>query len=415
MNRTTKRFSTKRSGLLHLLGTGLVASAVLCVSGCQDQDNSTGAGGVAAVLGSKIPEDHDRDGEGHSTKKEIVPPKVSPTGPWPKAVAAETQYRFGRMRLNGPDQKHDFTITNSGEAPLKLVAGRPTCQCTKFTLDQTEIDPGKFATLTIEWQGKRETASFSHGGDILTNDPENDTIHFFVTGIIESSIVTRPTSPWFAGNITGQTPAIFEASLFTRVIPDLTIESVSAKTDYTTTEYLPMTNVELKTHDALCGWNFKVTVSPEFPVGSFKDRLTVEYSDDKAEDTRIWLTANRFGEIRFSAFGGTRFDQKRLLVKLGQFPAAKGCKAELMLTVNQEEFGHELKLLQVESNPKSLQISLKAIGSLTGPTARYRMMIGLPPGGMKLQRRKGMEGTVHCRTNHPRQDEFTIAVTFNAF
>ena len=176
-----------------------------------------------------------------------------------------------------------------------------------------------------------------------------------------------------------------------------------------------MTDVELKKLNALCGWNFKVTVSPEFPVGSFTDRLTVKYSDHKAEDTLISVRATRLGEIRFTPVSGTRFNPRQLVVKLGQFPAAKGRKAELMMVVNQENFNKELKLLETETDPKSLQVTLKPIGSLNGPTARYRLTINLPPGGMKRQRTNGTEGTIYCRTNHPRQDGFTLKVTFNAF
>ena len=403
---------TVQSGGLRLLGGWFIAPVLLFVSGCQEQHELTRAGDLTGVLATKDALGHAGD---DSTKGKVVRPKISSSGPWPKAVAAETDYRFGRMRLNGPNRKRDFTITNQGDAPLELVTGKATCQCTTFKLDRTEVEPGETATLTIEWQAKQESASFSHGGNVYTNDPENDTIHYSVTGIIESSIITKPESPWFAGNIVGQKSASFEATVFTRVIPDLTIESVSSTTEFTTTEHHPMSTLELNRLDAVCGWKLKVEVRPGFPVGRFEDMLTIVYGDNGADDTQIRVAANRFGAVRFSPVRGTRFNEKEMVIALGQFPAAKGRKAQLMLVVNQEDSDEELKLLEVESDPRSLRVSLEPIGNLRGVTARYRLTIAVPPGGMKLQRPRGKAGEIRCRTNHPTFDEFKLLVTFNSF
>src|SRR5258707_1379935 len=54
--------------------------------------------------------------------------KISPTGPYPKAVV-EANYDFGRMEV-GEERSHVYTIRNEGEAVLKIVNVGTTCQCT---------------------------------------------------------------------------------------------------------------------------------------------------------------------------------------------------------------------------------------------------------------------------------------------
>jgi len=414
MSSIEKEFSTNLFRSANSLAACFVTFVVLCLSGCEDPNESADSADLASSILTAAAEE-DTGNEDRSTKKEeISKPKVSTSGPWPKAVASERKFDFGRMRLDGPDQEHNFTISNEGDAPLELVAGKSTCQCTKFTLDRTSVGPGESATLTIKWQAKKKDPTFSHGGKVFTNDPDQNTLSFVVHGIIESSIITKPQRLWSVGNISGDAPGTMEASLFSRIIPSLTIEDVSAETDFASAEYVPMTDLELKTNEALSGWKFKVTVLPGFPVGKLDDTLTIAISELE-EDVKVSLQAVRPGDIRISPMRGTRFNSQQRIVSLGQFQAAKGHKAELMLIVNQENFDEELKFLEVESDPKSLRVSLEPIGKPSEVSARYRMTVEILPGGMRSQRSRGNEGTIRCRTNHPREKEIVIRARFNAF
>lgn len=398
-------------------GSGVTCSClivVLCLSGCDDGNDVPGPTGVSAALLSANAETQVVEDDHSAEQNEVVPPKVSPDGPWPRAVVPETTYDFGRMRLDGPDQKRQFQISNEGEAPLELVAGKSTCQCTKFTLDREVVGPGESATLTIEWQAKKLTQQFNHGGTVYTNDPEQTKLSFIVHGSIESSIVTKPQSVWSVGNIVGDEPGSVQATLFSRVIPKLTIEDVSAETEFTSVEYEPMTDVELETNDALCGWKFNVSVRPGFPVGKLDDMLTMSISELE-EDVQVAVQANRPSDIRIIATRGTLFSSEKRLLSMGQFQAAKGHKSELTLIVNRGNFNEELKFLEVESDPRSLRASLEPIGKPSEVWSRYRMTIEILPGGMRSQRSRGNEGTVRCRTNHPTEKEIVIKVRFNAF
>src|SRR5689334_21555935 len=58
-------------------------------------------------------------------------PKVNKdkSAPQPKAVIEETEFKFDCMEV-GEERSHAFVIRNEGQAPLEVVAGPTTCQCT---------------------------------------------------------------------------------------------------------------------------------------------------------------------------------------------------------------------------------------------------------------------------------------------
>ena len=392
-----------------------VVTGMMTISGCTDDSNQSG---LTSALNT-LADDHNRaddnktDHSKDDNSKDDENPVPSSTGPWPKAVTQETNYDFNRMRL-GSKKDYEFTIKNEGDAPLKLKTGDPTCKCTKFKLSATEIAPGESETLLIEWHGKFATKAFQHGGPVYTNDPERMTINFRVAGSVDAPAVALPEEKWDAGTMVSDEPQTFEGKLFSRIIPKMTIESLTALTEFTTAEYVPMTEDELKTNEALCGWNFQVTVRPDFNVGLLSDQLTVVVTE-LPEKIEIPVEARRLGQIRMNSMKGARFDSLSRRLDLGHFPAVKGRKAEVMLLVDQKNFKEELQLLDVESSPRSLKVSLEPIGKGTGVIARYRMTVEVPPGGLRHERMEENSATIRCRTNHPIEKEIQLKVAFNAF
>lgn len=380
-----------------------IVAGLMTISGCVDESGQSAESALTSTLHA-LSDDH---------KKDVEKPVPSKTGPWPKAVTEETNYDFNRMRV-GSKKEHEFTITNEGDAPLKLTTGEPTCKCTEFKLSAAEIAPGESETLLIQWHGKFATTAFQHGGPVYTDDPERMKIVFRVAGIVDAPVATLPKETWSAGTIVGDAPKTFEGMLFSRVIPEMTIKRLTALTEFTTAEYVPMTEDELKTTEALSGWKFQVTVRPDFTVGLLNDQLTVVVAE-LPEEIDIPIEARRLGQIRMNSMKGARFDPLSRRLDLGQFPAVKGRKAEVMLIVDQKNFKEELQLLDVESSPGSLKVSLEPIGKGTGVIARYRMAVEVPPGGLRLERMKGNWATIRCRTNHPVEKEIQLQVAFSAF
>jgi len=340
-------------------------------------------------------------------------PVPSKTGPHPKIEAPETDFQFGQMRV-GTHMQHEFRILNKGEAPLKLVAGKPTCKCTQFEVSPSEVPPGESATLKVEWHGKDETTSFQHGGLVHTNDPLRPSIRFNVGGTVDATLVTQPEGFWDAGDVPGDDPISFQGIVISRFLPELTITNVTNTSESVSVDYEKMTDSQLGEMDAQSGWKIRVTVRPDFPVGRLDDTLKVTVAEVD-ELLEIPVVAQRQGDIRFVPMRGTSFNPNTRTLNLGQFPVSRGRTGDFMLLVNTEVFPEELEILEVESSPKSLKLNLEPIGKPAGTIARYKVTVKVPQGGLREEKRKDSPATIRCLTNHTTEPEILLKLVYSAF
>lgn len=403
MNKTPARNSVIRStGFLTLIGPAAL-SLLLVVPGCTD---SNGSHGLMEGLGAASDIRADPDGV-------LDKPVPSSSGPWPKLVAEDLHYEFGRM-LVGSRKDHTFTIRNEGDAPLELLAGMPTCKCTEFELADTVVAPGESTTLFIQWHGKTRTSAFQHGGPVYTNDPNHESIRFDVSGIVDSALATQPSGNWNAGIVNSEGPVTFDGLVLSHVLPTLTIEDVSAETDLTSVDVEPLDEEELAKNEALSGYRFHVTVSPGNSSGIQKDTITVVTSEVD-EALTIPVRASRLGALRLSPARGTRFAPATNTLIMGQFPASQGREAELILVVDQQGGEEEFQLTEIETKPSALKVSLEPIGAPTGVVARYRFRVKVPQGGLRMEHTQKDPATIFCRTNHPTGEEIRLNVAFSTF
>lgn len=63
----------------------------------------------------------------------------------------ETVYDFGNIREDGGKVTHDFTFTNTGKDPLKIINARAECGCTKPEYPQTGIAPGETGVIKVTY------------------------------------------------------------------------------------------------------------------------------------------------------------------------------------------------------------------------------------------------------------------------
>jgi len=256
--------------------------------------------------------------------------------------------------------------------------------------------------------------AFKHGGSVYTNDPRMPEIRFNVLGSVDSAVSLKPDGAWDAGDLAGQESTTFDTWVFTRVLPKLTIQSATTDSEFTSVDFTPMTAVELEHNKALAGYRCRVTVQPEFPIGDLNDELKITVSE-LDEPLEITLRARRRGAIHITGIKGTLFNTKVRGLDLGRFNAAQGRKAELMLIVNHADFDEDLQLLEVETDPKVLRVSLEPIGQRSGRVARYRMTVEMPKGATRMTRLGDSKGTILCRTNHPADKEILLLVKMHSF
>jgi hypothetical protein len=354
-----------------------------------------------------------------ATAEENPPPAITVGGPQPKAVVDQTEFDFGRMEV-GEERQHDFTIRNEGKAPLKITMGKPTCQCTVSRVETDELAPGASAKITLTWKPTGQAEKFGKGAPVHTNDPDNEVIQLKIEGMVVPRLVTVPEGNWEAPEIAVDKPTVFTGLVISPVSDSFQILDVACKSPYVTTEVLPIEPELLQTRRGKSGYQIRVSISPELPLGTFNFPLSIKTdlparSADgtlgKEMEIDVTLGGYRRGPLRVV---GRDWDEERMAVLLGSFNASDGKQVTLMLFARgAPDEGLQLTEPAVCS-PEELRVTLSPDPKATGKLVRYLLAVEYPAGAPRATFLKDHPASVRLRTNHPAAREIELQVFFNA-
>ncbi len=386
-------------------------------------------------------------------------PEIAPEGPYPAAETESTVHDFGVAEI-GSKGEHTFVVRNTGEAPLELVAnqGDSTCQCTVGTLGEAVVQPGESTEVTLSWEIKSRGDYFEHSANIRTNDPERTILKFFVRGHIGKTIVVKPRFGWTVGWVTDEQPAQVVGLVYSEVLDEFLIKEIQTNSDYVTADFRKLDATELaqinrsnfpavnfddpsqttgsnaddgdtdpqtdeqqsstaedsadgKQPHAKSGYAIQVTVSPDIPVGRFATEMAITLDTlTRGEQTiSAAVSANRTSPIQILAFGDTKWNSDMMHLSLGRFSASEGSAATLSIFV--KEFEGELELVELETDPEFIEVTLEKDEDFQGSTQRYLLKVAAPPGSPPVERIVDV-GMVRIKTNHPKADsiEFSLVL-----
>jgi hypothetical protein len=380
----------------------LIVSTIVVVALVSPRMTST----VAAVSNAVKPVD-----DGH--------PPISPTGPYPKAVVDETDYDFGRMEV-GEEQSHVFTIRNEGEAPLVIVKGKTTCQCTISEVESGAKAPGESVKVTLTWKPTVEAEQFGKGADIFTNDPQNETIHLRILGIVAARLLTLPSKNWEAPDVQEGAPTEISGALMSPVVDKFEIVGFESKSPLVSAKAIPLTPEKLEPRKGLCGYEIRVSIRPEMPVGEFKIPLTIKTDllqrDSQGElkkpiEIDVLISGHRRGPIKVI---GKEWIEDRMAIAMGSFEASAGKKVTLPLFVRGSS--EDLQLTEPPlCEPADLKVTLERDEKSKGTHMRYLLSVEYPAGAPRARYPEESPAKVRLRMNHPGAEEIDFAVYFNAF
>jgi hypothetical protein len=346
-------------------------------------------------------------------------PPIAPTGPYPKAVVDETDYEFGRMEV-GEEQSHVFTIRNEGEGPLELVKGPTTCQCTISDVETGTKAPGESATVTLTWKPTVEAEQFNKGAEIRTNDPENRKINLRILGIVASRFVTLPSRDWEAPDVQEGTITQISGAVLSRVIDHFEVLGIESKSPFVSAEAFPLSPEKLESGKGLCGYEIRVSINPEMPVGEFKFPITIKTDiprrDSQGEpnntiDVDVMISGHRRGPIKII---GKEWIEDRMAIAMGSFDAAAGKKVTLPLFMRGAS--DDLRLTEPPlCEPADLKVTLERDEKSKGTHTRYLLSIEYPPKAPRAHYPHENPGKVKLRLNHPGAEEIDFAVYLNAY
>lgn len=340
---------------------------------------------------------------------DLTPPSRPP---FPKAVIEETEFNFGVISV-GTEKKHEFVIRNEGEAPLKVVEGEKTCQCTVGELDNNEVPPGKSVTVTLTWTPAAETEEFDKGVEIKTNDPNRRSFQLRGKGIVVARFAVLPAGTWNMLDIRDDRETEFQG-LVASGAAKFQVTSIEAENPALTGVAAPLTDEELEKHRYVAGYRIKLKIKPALPVGSFHIPLKIKtdlptLAGDGTEQAEVIVTGNRRGPLRII---GKDWVEELSAIYLGSFNATEGRKVSLILFV-QREPAEGLQFTEVKCDVPDLKVSLEPDTSNKG-AKRYRLTFEYPAGSPPVACRETNAAVVKVRTNHPEAADVEFKLYFVA-
>lgn len=304
-------------------------------------------------------------------------PKVSETGPHPKAVVESMEHNFGLMAI-GQKGEHRFTIKNEGEAELKMEKGESTCQCTLGELgDGDTIPPGESRTVTLKWEIKVLVETFRHSAKIRTNDPENRVLEFVVTGKVDQRYNISPATTWEVGELSQTDPTTVKGYVFSRAVEKFALNLARTSNEKVTVNIEPMSAEDMTEKGAKSGYEVRAIIAPSPPIGTYAESITLATDDDTIKELEIKLQGQHVGPIEFL---GPAYRKESSQVSFGEFKASEGKEVTLSLFVR--NFEADLELQGVTPASDRVQFELVKDDKLTGKTRRYRLKIKVLPGAL---------------------------------
>lgn len=87
----------------------------------------------------------------------------------PAIAFDSTVHDFGNVKENAGPVSHEFTITNTGDAPLIIVSATTSCGCTTPQIPEEPIKPGATAKLKVTFDPLGRPGEFDKSIKVKTN------------------------------------------------------------------------------------------------------------------------------------------------------------------------------------------------------------------------------------------------------
>lgn len=339
-----------------------------------------------------------------------APLPIPEKGPFGKAVAAETTFDFGTIE-RGDTGSHTFIIKNEGQGPLQVKAGRTSCpQCTIGSVSPAneDIPPGGTAEVMIKWEIKAPASKFRQTASIFTTDPESSKLEFAITGIIDTPLHLAPSDTWAVGDLSETEATVVEGLLFSQIFDDLVIDHAECSNPLVTVTWEKANALDLAEKSGKSGQRVKVSIAPGSAVGAFRETVKLHTTARNGLVSEFNLTGKRSGPLEFK---GRNFLPGRNLIRLGEFPAAQGTKANLKLYVR--HFDGDLVMTPPDDANPRVKVSIVGSPKTFGQAKVYDVDVEILPGPSEVHLEENSIPVV-LKLNHPTANEVKLDVEYYA-
>ena len=269
------------------------------------------------------------------------------TNPNAKVFIEETTYNFGFKEVKASGT-HDFLIQNIGTEDLILTLDRTTCSCTDIQITPNRVLPGKTATCHLIYSADQAmTGSFSQGGIIRTNDPDNREIRLLVEGIFADPVAMRPSTinlprvPFGESRTATIRFYSFEAEPLQLSAPTW-VDHEHFDFQWNPAEFLETDQFDFagaasnpmspsSDYVLAAKWMTEgtITVKPGLPVGSFQDRFQVKTNFSSMPSVTFMVSGQIVaGNV---AVSGQWYNKTNGVANLGQTTLGKSMSREIFI------------------------------------------------------------------------------------
>lgn len=343
-------------------------------------------------------------------------PDVSTAGKFPKLEVDSAEYEFGTMQ-RGTRKKHSFVLSNTGDAPLRLEVGQPSCKCTVGELEKDVLQPGESVNLNVEWIAKVVEGPFRQHVPITTNDPTQSSLELTIVGNVALPTGLLPRELGF-GRVRYGEEQTSEVVLLSFLKDELIIHSAEINReedrDKFDIEIKPLAADQLPDPKAKAGVRIKVTAKPVLPVGGFVQWVSLKTNLEEAEELDVPIVGRVVGDI---SIAGQGWNTNQDTLRLGRVLSSEGKTATLKIIVRSMATDTEISDIEFEVgevDPKELRVTLGKPRQIKTVT-HIPLTIEIPAGTRNMVRlNPDTDGpaTIRIKTTHPQAPELLINVLF---
>jgi hypothetical protein len=346
-----------------------------------------------------------------STSRTATEP-AEPSGPQPVVSVDTESHDFGVVERNHVVE-HSFVFTNRGQGPLELKSGGTTClKCTVSKIPESAIPPGKTANVVVEYNASIDSPQFRQSATILTNDPGQPRVVLTVTGKVASSVSITPHD-LVLSKVTANTSESATARVVSYLTDEFKIESFAwsdpESASFFDVKMAAVPVAELTEPHAKAGYDVTVTVKPGLPLGTFRQKLTLNTDLPSAPTLQVPVEGTVISDITIS---GSGWDREHGVLVLGVVRSAEGIRRNLSILVHGEH-RHDLKISVGKCEPDFLRVSLgEPVDVNGGAVVRIPLSVEVPPGApdANFLGSPGKLATIILETTHPEAKQVRMLV-----
>ena len=295
--------------------------------------------------------------------------EVDRPGAAPRLQAKVTGFDFGTMD-SYERRQHAFVVRNVGDADLTLQPGPTSCKCTVSDIGATSVAPGQQTQITVSWTTTGEGGDFAHDAEVITNDPEQDTIKFRITGTVRRELLATPKNFSMPRLLPGD-PVEASLTVFSQVWSDFAISDVRSSMESLTWDIEPTTDIP----GARNGKGYRITIRGpgDLPVGYFAGwlRMKIRPQGQKSRDFELPIQGNVTSRLMIYGKGMNAKGE----INLGRIVAGRPLERFFLVRVRDENPVLEVK--SITSTADFLDVSFVPDPRIKKPGV-YRMRVALP-------------------------------------